>query len=342
MNNIKVITGGFLTTIQDKGRWGYQKFGMPVAGAMDDFSYRVANILVGNDEYSAVLESTLLGPTIEFLCDEVVSITGADMSPNVNGRPVLMWASILVNKGDVLSFSGASSGIRTYIAFSKGFDVPLVNNSKSTYLKSSIGGYKGRKLLVGDIIPLGNKAIELIGRYLDSDRIPLFIRQAKIRVVMGPQDDYFPEESINTFLNSPYKITMESDRMGYRLEGAKITHKDSPDIISDGIVFGSIQVPGQGQPIILMADRQTAGGYTKIGTVISSDLPTLAQMGPGASINFKKVEIQEAHKLYREYQDNIEQIKNSISNNTFSFKDIKKLNVIINNQKFYVEVTEIK
>lgn len=341
MNKIKIIKGGFLTTIQDRGRWGFQKFGMPVAGAMDIFSMRLANLLVGSYEYSAVLESTLLGPEIEFLCNEIISITGADMNPKINGRPVLMWTSILVAKGDVLSFSGASSGLRTYIAFSRGLDVPDVNNSKSTYVKSGIGGYKGRKLLDGDIVSLENENIELIGRYIKSEYIPSMKKQAKIRVVMGPQDDYFPKESIKTFLNSTYKITMESDRMGYRLEGPEIKHKNSPDIISDGIVFGSIQVPGQGQPIILMADRQTAGGYTKIATVIFSDLPTLAQMGPGSSINFEKVEIKEAHKIYRNYEENIEKIKESISNNIFDFKDIKKLNIKINNKSFNVEVREI-
>ena len=341
MNNIKIIKGGFLTTIQDKGRWGYQKFGMPVAGAMDDFSMRVANILVDNDEYSAVLESTLLGPTIEFLCEDIIGITGANMNPQINGKPVLMWTSIFVSKGDILSFKGATSGLRTYISSSKGFQVPLVNNSKSTYVKSGIGGYKGRKLLDGDMVPLGNRILSQYGSYINPKDIPQFKKEANIRVVMGPQDDYFPQDSIETFLNNPYKITTESDRMGYRLEGLAIKHKKSPDIISDGIVFGSIQVPGQGQPIILMADRQTAGGYTKIGTVISPDLPTLAQMGPGSLIYFKKVEIDEAHRIYREYEEKIKDIRTNITQTKFKFKDIRNLNLNINNNLFQVEIREI-
>lgn len=341
MNKIKIIKAGFHTTVQDRGRLGYQKFGMPVAGAMDDFSLRASNIILGKNEYAAVLEATLLGPSIEFLCDEIISITGANMSPKLNGRPILMWTSILVKKGDILSLSGAKNGLRSYLAFSREIDLPEVNNSKSTYSKSGIGGYKGRKLLYGDILDLEDEKLSNQGSYIGPDFLPSFEKEANIRVVMGPQDDFFPDSSIETFLNNPYKISVEADRMGYRLEGPLIEHIDTPDIISDGIVFGSIQVPGQGQPIILMADRQTAGGYTKIATVISSDLPKLAQMGPGSSLHFEKVEIDQAHEIYKKYEENIEKIKDFVLNNKFDFRDVKKLNLKINKQVFNVEYREM-
>ena len=340
MNSIKIIKGGFLTSIQDRGRWGYQKFGMPVAGAMDNFSMRLANILVDNDEYSAVLETTLMGPEIEFLCDDIIAITGADMNPRLNGEAVSMWTSLIVFKGDILSFSPTSTGLRGYIAFSRGLDVPEINNSKSTYVKSGIGGYEGRKLLDGDIVKLGDRNIDY-GSYIRPGYIPRFKTQENIRVVMGPQDDYFPNESVDTFLSSSYKITVESDRMGYRLAGPIIHHKDSADIISDGAVFGSIQVPGQGQPIILMADRQTAGGYTKIATVISSDLPILAQMGPGSSINFEKIELAEAHRIYREYEENIKTIKEHVLGSKFRLSKTRNLNLTISKEDFETALREM-
>lgn len=341
MRKFKIINPGLLTTVQDLGRWGYQRYGMSVAGSMDHFATKVANYLVGNDENQAVLETTLMSPEIEFLCDEVISITGANMKPKINGEAVPMWTSLIVRANDKLSFSNATSGIRTYIAFSTGIDVPEIMNSKSTFLKGKIGGFKGRKLAKGDEIPLKNKVIPDSGSYLPKKFDPEYKEDNTIRVVLGPQDDYFSKESIDTFLNSEYKITSEADRMGYRLDGAKIEHIEGADIISDGIVFGSVQVPGHGSPIIMMADRQTTGGYTKIATVITPDLSKLAQMKPGSKINFKKISIEESQEIYREYEEKISDIKSFINDNRFEFRGIRKMNFRIGEKTFNVSLREV-
>lgn len=341
MRTIKIINPGLLTTVQDQGRWGYQRYGMSVAGAMDSFATRTANLLVGNDENEGVLEATFLGPEILFNCDEVISITGANMQPKINDVPVPMWTALLVKMGDKLSFSSAACGIRTYIAFSRGIDVPIIMNSKSTFIRGEIGGYEGRKLMKDDMVPLGNRVLAVSGSYLPSAYIPKYNGDNTIRVVMGPQDDYFENKAIDTFLNSEYSITSEADRMGYRLEGPKIQHKDGADIISDGIVFGSVQVPGHGSPIIMMADRQTTGGYAKIGTVITPDLSKLAQMKPGDKINFKVVSIEESHEIYREYEECIKKIKGFIENNRFEFTGIKRLDLRISGINFNVEIREL-
>lgn len=355
MSNIKVKKGGFLTTVQDLGRIGYQKFGMPVAGAMDNFSYRVANFLVGNKESEAVLEATLLGPELEFDCDMSFAVTGANMKTVLNGKEISMWESYKVTKGDILSLGVVTSGLRAYIAFSGSIEVPLLNNSKSTYLKTGIGGFKGRKLMNDDELEIKVSEEIVYGKYMEPKYIPEFKRKGNVRVVLGPQDDYFTEEGINTFLSTDgYKITKEADRMGYRLGGNTIKHIDKADIISDGALFGSVQVPANGLPIILMADRQTAGGYTKIATVISTDLPMLAQMGEGSELVFEKITLEEAHKLYKEYEEKLSEIKAQITNSQrvievpvekaeyVNIGPVRKMNIVINGVNYVVDVQEIQ
>lgn len=356
MSSIKIIKAGFFTTIQDVGRTGYQKFGMPVAGVMDNFSYRIANYLAGNNEGEAVLETTFLGPELEFYEDMVIAVTGADMKPKLNGEEISMWKSIKVSKGDRLVMGGILSGIRSYIAFGGELDVQLVNNSKSTFVKSGIGGFNGRKLTDNDELDIKVSKNAAAGRFLDAKFIPDFKNKNTIRVVMGPQDDYFTEEGISTFLNPKgYKITKEADRMGYRLDGEIIKHKEKADIISDGAVFGSIQVPANGKPIILMADRQTTGGYTKIATVISADLPKIAQMGYGNEIVFEKVSLEKAHKIYKEYEGRLLSIKEQISYcriadekahelpDTFTtIGSPRKMRIVVNGNSYVVDVQEIR
>ncbi len=354
MSSIKVLKSGFFTTVQDLGRTGYQKFGVPVAGVMDNFSYRVANYLVGNHENEAVLEATFLGPELEFFEDIIISVTGAKVKPKINGMEIPMWESIKATKGDKLVVGGSFDGLRSYIAFGGEVNVSLVNSSKSTFVKSGIGGFKGRKLMDGDEIDIKISNRSIAGKYMDYKYIPELKNKNKIRVVLGPQDDYFTDEGINTFLNSKgYKITKEADRMGYRLEGGVIKHKGKADIISDGAVFGSVQVPANGKPIILMADRQTTGGYTKIATVISADLPKLAQMGYDNEIIFEKVSLQEAHQIYKEYENNLVSIKNQIfesekkqekifsENNCEKIGASKKMNMSINGKTYIVDVQEV-
>lgn len=342
MNTIKILNPGLLTTIQDKGRWGYQKFGMSVAGVMDDFATRIANLLVENDEYEAVFEITLLGVEILFNCDEIIAITGSNMNPKINGKPVPMWTSLLVKAGDKLSCTGSLSGLRSYISFSRGLDVPEIMGSKSTFLRGNLGGFEGRKLNKIDEIKLGQKEISSLGSYLPDKYKPIYDKENTIRVVLGPQDDYFDEEAIEVFLNSVYTITSEADRMGYRLDGPKIEHIEGADIVSDGIVFGSIQVPGHGSPIIMMADRQTTGGYTKIATVITPDLPKLAQMSPGNTMSFQKLTVEESHSIYREYERQFEEISEFIKNNKFGFNEIRNLELSIDGNRFNVDIREVE
>ncbi len=342
MNTIKILNPGLFTTIQDKGRWGYQKFGMSVAGVMDDFATRVANMLVGNDEYDAVLETTLLGVEIVFNCDEVISITGGDMNPKINGKTVLMWTSLRVKSGDKLSSTGAISGLRSYIAFSRGIDVPEIMGSKSTFTRGNLGGFEGRKLNKNDELQLGEKKVSNTGSYLPTEYKPIYKKDNTIRVVLGPQDDYFDKDAIETFLSSKYTITSEADRMGYRLDGPKINHIVGADIVSDGVVFGSVQVPGHGSPIIMMADRQTTGGYTKIATVITPDLCTLAQMNPGSTMKFKMISVEESHIFYKEYEKELEVISKFLKDNRFEFSEIRYLSLGINGKGYNVDIREVE
>lgn len=334
MSSIKVIKPGLCTTIQDLGRIGYQQYGIPVSGVMDEFAFRVGNYLVEAEDNNAALEIQYLGPTLDFGFDISIAITGANLNPKVNGEEVPMWKSINIKKGDILSFSSTKSGARAYLTFAGEIDVALVNKSKSTLLKSKLGGFEGRQLKIGDEIRIKNPKIikknTLLPMY-----IPTYLDFEEIRVVLGPQDKYFKTKGIKTFLNSEYTITKDADRMGMRLEGELIEHKDGADIISDATVFGSIQVPGNGKPIILLADRQTTGGYTKIATVIKADLPKLAQMSPGNRIRFKGLDIQEAEQEYRNFYENLEKIRESIENGikkAYSEKDLKVLKKLFANR----------
>ena len=306
MNAVKVISPGALTTIQDAGRFGYLQSGISVSGVMDGYSHRTANLLVDNPPEEAVLEVTLMGPVLEFLTGTRIAVTGAAMQPQVNGQPAPMWQTIPVKQGDRLSFSPIKSGCRAYIAFAGGLDVPVVMGSKSTNLKAQIGGFQGRMLKKDDIVPIKAPSGPEKLWAADTRYIPEYPKQITLRVVLGPQDQAFTREGIADFLNTEYRVTPANDRMGYRLEGKEIAHATGADIVSDGIVMGAVQVPSSGQPIILMADRQSTGGYTKIATVVTADLPLLAQAQAGTVIRFRKVDVEEAQKLLKEFHEKIE------------------------------------
>lgn len=318
----KILNKGLLSLIQGGTRKGFQQYGVPASGAMDDYSLRIANILVGNDEYEACIEALIIGPTIEFHQKSIIAITGGDLGPMLNGISIDMYRSYIVSSGDILSFSGVKNGCRAYIAFGGGIDVPIVMGSKSTYLKGNLGGYKGRELREEDYLKLlkfdGDTNSILPKKYIKE-----YDKEIMLRSIMGPQDNMFDSKNIKTFFNSIYEITNECDRMGYRLSGTKINHLNGADIVSDGIAFGAIQIPGHGNPIIMMADRQTVGGYTKIANVISVDLCKLAQGKPGDKVRFKEVDIYEAHRILKKYEDEIFEIKDNIN----------KFEVI--NKKFY-------
>ena len=310
---LKIIQPGMLSTIQDRGRYGYQRFGMPTAGAMDTFALRAANALLGNDDNDACIEATVLGPRIELLADTRVAVTGANVSPRLDGEPLPMWQPVSVSKGSRIEFRGPKDGMRAYLAVAGGIDVPQVMGSRATYMKAAIGGIQGRPLRAGDILnaPASEANVSAIAPPLPQEELPTYGSSHELRVVLGPQQKAFTQQGIDTFLSSIYTVSINSDRMGYRLEGEPIEHTDGPDVISDGTPLGTIQVPGDGQPIILLADRGTTGGYTKIATVISPDLSKVAQAMPGHTITFRSVSVEEAQAAYRAQEDLLSAIRNA-------------------------------
>jgi biotin-dependent carboxylase-like uncharacterized protein len=273
--------------------------GFSPSGAMDKKSLAIANILVGNAPYEAAIETTLTGLTAEFTSEAIFAITGADVLPELNGERIAMYAAYKAKAGDTLRCGAARIGLRTYFAFAGGLDIPSVLKSKSTNLKCKLGGYQGSALKAGDEIPfLCARPVlrDMMMRGLD---IELSGFSEPIRVVMGPQNDYFTDDGIGTFLSSPYQVTMDSDRMGIKLDGPAVSSKAGVDIISDGIPLGGIQIPSNGKPIIMMADRQTTGGYAKIATVITADVNRVAQFRPGDRLKFTKISLKEAQDIYR-------------------------------------------
>lgn len=296
--SITVLNPGLLTTVQDQGRVGYQQFGVSVSGVMDPRSAALANILAGNDQGEAVLECTMMGPQLQFDKATVIAITGGDLGPTLDGKPVPNCQAVAVKAGQVLKFAGPKAGCRAFVAFAGGLDIPVTMGSRSTYMKAKIGGFQGRKLEKGDVI--GFRApVETLKRMEDRTLRPEFAPKPvyTLRVVMGPQDDYFTDAGIDTFLSETYTVTPEFDRMGCRLDGPVIAHKEGGDIISDGIAFGAIQVPSAGTPIIMLGDRQTTGGYTKIAAVITADFRVLAQLKAGDKVRFVKVPVEYAQGL---------------------------------------------
>ena len=301
---------GLLTTIQDQGRFGYGQFGVTPSGPMDVESFQIANLLVGNSPGESALEATVLGPGFHVTEDTVMAITGADMSPTLNGRPVAMNQAIFVSAGSKVELQAAKNGSRTYIAFCGGFDIAPIMGSRATSLQCHIGGIEGRKLKKGDVLPL--RPGGAVPSDLSRRAVCHHIRRKReniIRVLLGPQADAFTEEGLSAFLGTPYTVSKEFDRMGCRLEGQSIGHKTDGNIISDGIVNGAIQVPTTGQPIIMLAERQATGGYTKIATVISADLPVIGQCCPGDILRFQAVSIDEAHRLLKDRRSRIQDLK---------------------------------
>ncbi len=307
VETFEIVEPGMLTTVQDIGRYGYQRFGVPVSGAMDGFALRAANLLVGNDESAACLEITVLGPRIRFLADARIALAGGDLTPAMDGAPVLMWQSVEVSRGSVLSFKGIRDGMRAYLAVAGGIDAPLVMESRSTYLKGAIGGLAGRALRAKDALSAFEPRGPFVERSLSD--APAYGHEHELRVVLGPQNDAFTQRGLDTFLGSKYTVSMQSDRMGYRFDGPAIEHVKGPDIISDGTPLGAVQVPGDGKPIVLLADRGVTGGYTKIATVISADISKLSQAMPGDAVTFKAVEIEAAHDILRRQEERLNAIR---------------------------------
>ena len=297
---LEVMKPGLSTSIQDTGRIGYQKYGIPTAGAMDTFAHRIANLLVGNPEEAATLEIMLMGPRLKFLQDAVIAVGGADLSAAVDGEPVCPWKSFRVYTGQILSFGKPVHGTYAYLAVSGGFYAETVMGSKSTYAQANLGGIEGRILQKGDRLSAEDKNLKSIraGRYLKKTDIPNYEQHRPIRVITGPDISAFSDTIYQQFLQESYRITEQSNRMGYRLEGKALSHVDKADIISDAVLPGTIQVPANGQPIVLLADRQTTGGYARIATVIAADIPQLVQPKIGAEVRFLSVPLERAHADY--------------------------------------------
>lgn len=305
---IEIITPGLLTTVQDFGRVGVMKNGFTQNGAMDRYSMTVANRLCGNCDSASVLEMTVLGVTARFTQDTVICVSGADFGAKINDKPIKRNKAYKINKGDILSMGAAKSGMRAYLAVAGGIVGEYVFGSASTNLKFAFGGHFGKKLQSGDVLSIGTGAFPL--GEIDKWEIPEseYSKDAQLRVVLGPQNEMFTDKDIRLFLSQEYEVTAQSDRMGIRLSGEPLKSKNGMDIISDGIVFGSVQVPNSGEPIILMADHQTTGGYAKIATVISVDLPRASQLSAGNTVRFKSVTVEEAEqeaKKQKRFFDNL-------------------------------------
>lgn len=303
---------GVCTTIQDLGRFGCQASGFSPSGAMDARAAKIANILVDNPITAPVLEFCLAGPTLRFTTSTIIALTGGAFQPLLNGLPVEMYKALPVKRGSILSMKGCVKGMFGYLAVTGGGPrITPVMGSFSTNLKCHIGGYKGRSLNTGDYLSFVTSACDFIpniashtlqaeDNYLRTwqQSADAALMPTTLRVIPGPQADMFTDEGVHTFYNETYYVNNQCDRMGYRLDGAAITTKHGSDIISDGIALGAIQVPHQGKPIIMLADRQTTGGYAKIGTVASVDIPKLVQSPPKTPIRFEAISVTEAQRLY--------------------------------------------
>ncbi|MGA6924779.1 MAG: biotin-dependent carboxyltransferase family protein [Desulfosarcina sp.] len=307
---LKVLAPGPSTTVQDRGRFDFQHMGVPMSGVADALAYRVANRLVGNPTGCAVLEATLVGPRVEALCPADIALTGARTALTVNGQSVRGWMSIRVGPGDVVDVGAADNGCRSYLAITGGIDTPPVMGSRSTYLGGRLGGLEGRPLKTGDVLHRG------MGRLLDRPRRlpwhPLYAAKTCLRAIAGPQEAFF-KASLDHFFASDFTVTAQANRMGYRLGGPAMSRDaDAPaSIISEPIMPGNVQVPADGQPIILLAE-QTLGGYAKIATVISTDLFKVAQAKPGDIFHFIPVTLAQAHDIGRQWAAYLNQLDESL------------------------------
>jgi antagonist of KipI len=305
---------GLLTTVQDLGRFGFQSDGIIVSGPMDSLSFRLANILIGNSERDAVLEITLIGPTIYFLVDTIIAICGGDLSPTINNKLCQLNKPLLIKKGDRLAFGSIQNGARCYIAFKGGIKINKVLASRSTCLPARFGGFKGRLLAKGDQLPIQPYKYDVPANWkLSSLFEKMLFNRTPIRFIQGRHYQLFTKESLDRFHNSSFTITKDANRIGYRLEGPELNLTEPQELFTEGVTFGSVQVPPNGRPIILMADHQTTGGYPKIAQICAVDLPRLAQLKPGDKVNFTEIPFQAAHQLIVEQKKQLDFIKRIVT-----------------------------
>lgn len=332
---IRIIKPGLLTTVQDRGRIGAQKYGVVASGYMDAFAARSANVVVGNSEGDALLEITVMGPVIYFQEDAIISICGGDFSPEIDGEAIPMWCAVYVCAGSTLNVGNSFGGSRTYLAIAGGIDLPHTMGSRSTYLRAGIGGFKGRELQAGDVLEVGplrgwqsermmrckakwrgqddrmgnGRCFQKITPFVSTYMRPQYEQHPTVRVIRGTEYDWFSDESRRDLERQVYQMLPQSDRMGFRFSGKPLLLKQPKEMISEAVTMGTIQVPSDGNPIILMADRQTTGGYPKIAQVITVDLPIVAQLNPGSTIRFQVISLEEAHQLYLQREQDFQQLQ---------------------------------
>lgn len=328
--SLRVRRPGMLSTLQDAGRHGYQHFGVPESGAMDLFSHRVANILAGNGEDAATLEMTLQGPQLEFEDEVLIAICGADLSPAIDRTPVPGGKAVRVRAGAVLDFGACVAGCRAYLAVGGGFDVPLVMGSRSTYQIAQIGGLKGRALRRGDTLPVGESAARIYPglaaelaraghgfaapRWAVNQHIEQLGRTPQVvRIIPGRHWEAFAAATRERLSGAEFRIAPDSNRMGLRLQGPSIEPEKPLEILSRAVSFGTIQVPAGGQPIVLMADRQTTGGYPMIAEAAGVDLHLLAQLKPGDRLRFELVSLAQAQALWLRREQEIASIREAVA-----------------------------
>jgi len=308
VESIEVLSPGLQTTIQDLGRFGSGRYGVPPSGALDSFALRIANRLVDNPEDQACLETTLIGLRLRALNDVCIAVTGANLRPQVNKRPLEMWRSHVLKKDEVISFAGPESGCRAYVALGGKLEVLSLLGSLSTNLPAGFGGFEGRALQKGDVLLVESPQLKLAaaGREMRARWIPDYPGTWTLRIVWGPQDADFTDEAKRIFTNSRYTVAPQSDRTGIRLHGPLVEKKSdtAESIISEGLIAGCIQVPGDGKPIIILGETVT-GGYRKIATVVSADLPQLGQIKPGDEVLFEPISMDAAQRALLKMEDSI-------------------------------------
>jgi len=322
---LKIIKPGLATTVQDRGRPGYYNVGIPLSGALDQYALRLANLLVGNHECAAALECTLLAAEIEFTADGIVAVAGAETTPKLNGAAMPLHESFAVKAGDKLAFDFMRSGARLYVAVAGGIDVPPVLGSRSTYGLGAFGGFQGRKIAAGDVLPAGQPSpCARAGRRVSSDLTVQCAKEQELRVLPGLYDHNFTAEATESFYSDTWSVCSEADRIGYRFKGGRAlpfkkrappfgAGSDPSNIVDAGYPYGSIQVPAGQEPIILLRDAVSGGGYAMIGVVISADMDRIAQMQPNYKARFKRIDMAGALAARRAARQRIEQLRAALA-----------------------------
>jgi antagonist of KipI len=328
---LRIVGAGLQTTVQDLGRSDHQRDGVPGGGAMDRSALRVGNALVGNDDGAAALEATLIGPAIAFDDPTLIAITGGDLEATIDGQPAPMWRAMCAPRGATLRFGRPKTGCRAYIAVAGGIDVPLIFGSRSTYLRAHFGGHEGRALRVGDELrtqepgPIARQIAALVRTAHDDGAVAVaswsaghtlrmrYSSDPVVRLIAGAHAELLAAPSRTKLFSASFNVSSSSDRMGYRLEGVELQLRSPVELLSEGVAFGTMQLPPDGMPIILMADRQTTGGYPRIGEVATVDLPLVAQLKPGDRLRFRPVSVDEAQQAYLLHEQDLAQARLAIA-----------------------------